>query len=237
MLVWRHRMAGVLTGQSGQYARINRRVWPVRTYNSSVMANPTTTGKKRNRRRKRNSSAVPQATSQPAVSKGRDGILGQDSSGHTVYPLDIASPFKRLYAFGIDVLLLYCLIIFTKQIFGSSVWSPEAAPQDIAILLAYFIIPTGLFGRTTGKWVAGLRVVDTEGRVPGVAVAIPREMVGRWVSILAFTLGLAWIVFDKRRQGWHDKIAGTLVINTPNAGGPAFLRKMFKIEDTAKDGR
>ena len=50
------------------------------------------------------------------------------------------------------------------------------------------------------------------------------------VSVLAFTLGLAWIVFDRRRQGWHDKIAGTLVINTPNAGGPGFLRRMFKIE-------
>ena len=194
------------------------------------MANTTAAEKRRQRRRKRTGAPAPAATSQPPVSTGREGILGQDSQGHTVYPLDIASPFKRLYAFGIDVLILYSLIIFTKRLFGDNVWSTTAAPQDIAVLLAYFIIPTGLFGRTAGKWVAGLRVVDTDGRVPGIAVAIPREVVGRLVSVLAFTLGLAWIVFDKRRQGWHDKIAGTLVINTPNAGGPGFLRRMFKIE-------
>ena len=135
------------------------------------------------------------------------------------------------------MLILYSLIILSKRLFGDAVWAPDAAPQDIAIILAYFIVPTGFFGRTAGKWVAGLRVVDAQGRVPGVAVAIPREVVGRWVAILAFTLGLAWIVFDKQRQGWHDKIAGTFVINTPNAGGPGFLRKMFKIEDVAKDQR
>lgn len=153
-----------------------------------------------------------------------------DGDGQTRYPLDIATPLKRLYAFSIDVLIIYSIIVFTKRLLGEAVWTPSAAPQDIAILLGYFVIPTGIFGRTPGKWVAGLRVVDTEGRNPGVAVAIPREVVGRWVSIFAFGIGLVWAVFDKRRQGWHDKIAGTLVINTPDAGGPSFLRRLFKIE-------
>ena len=64
-------------------------------------------------------------------------------------------------------------------------------------------------------------------------MAIPREILGRWVSIGALGAGLAWVVFDGRRQGWHDKIAGTLVINTPEAGGPSFLRRLFKIEKRA----
>jgi uncharacterized RDD family membrane protein YckC len=25
-------------------------------------------------------------------------------------------------------------------------------------------------------------------------------------------LGFIWIAFDKRKQGWHDKLAGTVVI-------------------------
>lgn len=157
-------------------------------------------------------------------------MLGKDSAGHTIYPINIASPLKRLYAFAIDVLVLYSFIVFTKAILGHRLWGADTEFQDIAIILGYFVIPTGLFGRTPGKWVAGLRVVDTEGRVPGIAAAIPREVAGRWISIFAFGVGLAWSVFDKRRQGWHDKLAGTLVINTPNAGGPRFLRKMFKIE-------
>ena len=63
------------------------------------------------------------------------------------------------------------------------------------------------------KWrVSGAPVVDEEGRVPGVAMVIPREMVGRVISIAAVGIGLAWILGDKKRQGWHDKIAGTFVV-------------------------
>ena len=108
--------------------------------------------------------------------------------------------------------------------------APDAAPQDIFILFGYFVLPTGIFGRTPGKWVAGLRVVDTEGRNPGGAVAIPREMVGRFVATITAGIGLAWAVFDPKRQGWHDKIAGTLVINTPDSGGTGLLRRWFRIE-------
>ena len=179
------------------------------------------------RRRRRKRGSAQQATSQPPISSANSEAKRPEKT----YPVDdIASPLKRLYAFGIDVLVLYSLIIFTKRIFGDAVWAPDAAPQDIFILFGYFVIPTGIFGRTPGKWVAGLRVVDTEGRNPGVAVAIPREMIGRFVATITLGIGLAWSVLDPRRQGWHDKIAGTLVINTPNEGGIGFMRRWFKIE-------
>ncbi|MGR3985112.1 MAG: RDD family protein, partial [Gammaproteobacteria bacterium] len=32
---------------------------------------------------------------------------------------------------------------------------------------------------------------------------------------LFFGLGLLWVAFDKRKQGWHDKLAGTVVIKRP----------------------
>ena len=35
---------------------------------------------------------------------------------------------------------------------------------------------------------------------------------GYYVSILALFFGFIWIGFDKRKQGWHDKLAGTVVI-------------------------
>ncbi len=189
------------------------------------MAN-TSAAERRRRRRKRGNAPKPQATTQPDVSN-----TGKDEAREgKVHPIDIASPLKRLYAFGIDVLVLYSLIIFTKRIFGDAVWAPDAAPQDIFILFGYFVLPTGIFGRTPGKWVAGLRVIDTDGRNPGVAVAIPREMIGRFVATITLGIGLAWSVLDPQRQGWHDKIAGTLVINTPNEGGIGFMRRWFKID-------
>jgi uncharacterized RDD family membrane protein YckC len=33
-------------------------------------------------------------------------------------------------------------------------------------------------------------------------------------------LGLVWVAFDPRKQGWHDKIAGTVVVR-PRRRGPA----------------
>jgi uncharacterized RDD family membrane protein YckC len=192
------------------------------------MANISTAEKKRRLRR---AGLRRGASPEPSAPKGEKVALPRDKDGHVIYPINIASPLKRLYAFAIDVLVLYSLIVFTKALLGHRVWGANAEIQDIAIILSYFIIPTGLFGRTPGKWVAGLRVVDTEGRVPGIAAAIPREVAGRWISIFAFGIGLAWAVFDGKRQGWHDKLAGTVVINTPDAGGPRFLRKMFKIQE------
>ena len=29
---------------------------------------------------------------------------------------------------------------------------------------------------------------------------------------MIFDLGFIWILFDSKRQGWHDKLAGTVVI-------------------------
>ncbi len=35
---------------------------------------------------------------------------------------------------------------------------------------------------------------------------------GYYVSILPLMLGIIWVGIDKRKQGWHDKLAGTVVI-------------------------
>jgi uncharacterized RDD family membrane protein YckC len=36
--------------------------------------------------------------------------------------------------------------------------------------------------------------------------------VGLIISIVVLLLGVIWIAFDSRKQGWHDKIAGTVVV-------------------------
>ena len=188
-----------------------------------VMANNSTSEKKR-RRRKHGAAQATAQSSQATAS----GTASTPNTG--ALPINIASPLKRLYAFAIDVMMLWALIVATKAMFGDLVWHPDAGAQDIFILFGYFVIPTGLFGRTPGKWAAGIRVVDLQGRTPGVAIAIPREMIGRFVATITLGIGLAWAVFDPKRQGWHDKIAGTLVINTPDSGGFGIIRRWMKIE-------
>ncbi|MFP6680020.1 MAG: RDD family protein [Dehalococcoidia bacterium] len=134
------------------------------------------------------------------------------------YPMVYAHTFRRMYAGAVDMGLLLTIIVTTNWVTGGKAFADSGtAPQDIFILLGYLIIFTGLRGQTPGKMVAGIIVVDEDGHVPGVALAIPREMVGRLVATAALGIGLAWISLDPQRQGWHDKIAGTYVVMKPSA--------------------
>ena len=80
--------------------------------------------------------------------------------------------------------------------------------------LLYEAVPTALWGRTLGKAVFGLRVLDRRSlRKPGFARAL-----ARWLSyqvllvLLVGVLDLAWCMVDRPwRQCWHDKIGRTFV--------------------------
>jgi uncharacterized RDD family membrane protein YckC len=79
------------------------------------------------------------------------------------------------------------------------------------INIAYFTYFYGTTGRTPGKMLLGLQVVSTEGKPISFGIAFLRS-VGYMISSLVFCLGFIWIGLDRKKQGWHDKIAGTVVI-------------------------
>ena len=80
----------------------------------------------------------------------------------------------------------------------------------IFLYIAYFTYFHGTTGRTLGKMFFGLQVVSADGTPISFGIAFLRA-VGYLVSGI-FYLGFIWAAFDKRKQGWHDKIAGTVVI-------------------------
>ncbi len=164
-----------------------------------------------------------------APQTGPTTVVEPGSRPEKIYPMAIASPALRLYAFLADMFILSGIWLLGSIISSDTVISSQlTSAQNIIIAWTYFILPTGLKGQTPGKWVAGIIVVDEEGRVPGVAMAIPREMVGRVISIAALGLGLAWIIPDKKRQGWHDKIAGTYVVRKTDATAPGPFKLLGK---------
>lgn len=67
-----------------------------------------------------------------------------------------------------------------------------------------------LVGQTLGKRVMGLRIVRTNGERVKLGSALRREL-GYVISGILF-VGFLWILFDNRRQGFHDKLAGTFVV-------------------------
>lgn len=68
-----------------------------------------------------------------------------------------------------------------------------------------------LADKTLGQALLGLRVLRTDGRPLTLGPAV-RRVLGYYISFLALFLGFLWVLVDDRRQGWHDKIADTIVI-------------------------
>ncbi len=83
----------------------------------------------------------------------------------------------------------------------------------LAVLFwAYLVLTTGLIGGTLGKRAFRLRVVSKDFGRPDWATILFREVVGRIIVAGLFFVGYLWVAVDRRKQGWHDKIADTFVV-------------------------
>lgn len=58
----------------------------------------------------------------------------------------------------------------------------------------------------------GLYVYRYDGKKAGFFRMFLREGIARSISGFVFFLGLLWKLWDKERQGWHDKILSTHVV-------------------------
>jgi uncharacterized RDD family membrane protein YckC len=85
----------------------------------------------------------------------------------------------------------------------------------LLLLPLYGAVMWKLKGTTVGGAVCHLKVVRLDGRPIDWGTALVRGL-GCLLSSLA-GLGFFWIAVDPQRQGWHDKIAGTVVVQVPEA--------------------
>lgn len=94
---------------------------------------------------------------------------------------------------------------------------PGSGDIWLLALATYGALMWKLKGTTVGGIICNLRVVRLDGREIDWATAIVRAL-GCFLSMAAVGLGFLWIAFDRERQGWHDKIAGTVVVRVPKPG-------------------
>ena len=87
------------------------------------------------------------------------------------------------------------------------------------VFIAYCAFFWAMLGRTPGMALLGIRVVRHDGTPPGVVRSIVRALCYTLSAILL--LGFAWSVVDRRRQGFHDKIARTFVVYDRPVRSPA----------------
>lgn len=126
----------------------------------------------------------------------------------------------RVWASLIDTVLLGILLVPPLMaIYGRSYWSYEGYIQGPADLLLSYVVPAILIivlwckmSTTPGKMAIGARIVEARtGGKPSMRQFIIRYA-GYYLSMLVFFLGFIWVGVDRRKQGWHDKLAGTVVV-------------------------
>lgn len=105
---------------------------------------------------------------------------------------------------------------------------PDGAPSagllggGIAVVVLGFLFVVVIYlralgrtGQTWGRRIVGNKVVRVDnGDVPGIGRALGRELFGWIISANILYLGYLWMIWDKDRQTWHDKVAGTIVVRT-----------------------
>jgi uncharacterized RDD family membrane protein YckC len=88
----------------------------------------------------------------------------------------------------------------------------EAAPAEPRYAGFWIrVVANLLWGRTIGGRVFGLRLVRVDAQPVTWGTCIIRY-IGLFISAIALAIGLIWVAFDRRKQGWMDKMAGTYVI-------------------------
>lgn len=104
-------------------------------------------------------------------------------------------------------------------IYGEAYWDFDVNYSGVWDVIISYVLPAIaviLFwiykSATPGKMALKLRIVDKNtGLKPSIKQFIIRYL-GYYVSSIPLFLGIIWVGIDKRKQGWHDKMAGTVVI-------------------------
>lgn len=161
------------------------------------------------------SSPAQSITSQPPVALYRAGF------------------WLRLVAFTIDLVILgvfSILLLFVGLLIsalGTDFGSLELTTQpsfsfrllgeaaELLATAAYFTILHGETGQTIGKNLLGLEVRTVEGERIGYSLALIRFL-GYWLSFVFFGLGFLWVALNPGKRGWHDLLAGTVVVVDKN---------------------
>lgn len=132
-----------------------------------------------------------------------------------------ASFGKRFLAAFIDGIILGFIGAIIDLVLGitAGITQTTLLTTDIRKLIGfligvvYAISFIGAKGQTPGKMAMNIKVVDVQtGKVPGFFKAFLREIVGKTISLLVLALGYLWPLWDQKKQAWHDKIAGTIVV-------------------------
>jgi uncharacterized RDD family membrane protein YckC len=140
--------------------------------------------------------------------------------------LEYVGFWLRVWASIIDsVLVLLILMPFVRAYRGDAYWLDMYADTGPTAVLVQWVLPALAVlifwvtrQATPGKMAIGATIVDADtGKHPTTAQFLGRYL-AYYVSMIPLFLGFIWVGIDARKQGWHDKLAGTVVVRPRRAG-------------------
>jgi uncharacterized RDD family membrane protein YckC len=136
--------------------------------------------------------------------------------------MTFASPGSRLVAYILDIVIQFLAVVLLGVL--AIVLSALFFLLGVIPALAIIVVSVGYFpffwardGQTPGMNAMKIKVVrDADGGpiTPGSAIL---RLIGLWIGIAVFYIGVIWIFVDKRKRGWQDLIGGTVVVDVPPA--------------------
>ena len=129
-----------------------------------------------------------------------------------ILSLPRAGFWERMGAAFLDIVFVCIVIAVGGRLFEHYI----NLPFKFVIVLAYFAGLWAWKGTTIGGVVLKLQVVRHDGGPLTFLVALVRGLAAAF-SAVVFFLGFFWIGWDREKQGWHDKIAGTVVVRLPRS--------------------
>ena len=126
----------------------------------------------------------------------------------------------RVVASIIDAIVTNVLFVWIlgTMILGLNLADPEGMWSSSAVLVQFVLPIAYVIGfwiamqATPGKMALGLVIVDAETGQPASPGKYVLRYLGYIVSAVVILIGYIWVAFNPRKQGWHDLIAGTVVV-------------------------
>jgi uncharacterized RDD family membrane protein YckC len=128
----------------------------------------------------------------------------------------LATIIDSIWLYGIIYTILWFLV-------GPEIFSQDASYTmtqftfewviPLIVVMAFWIVKSA----TPGKMVFQMKIVDAETFQPVSPARLLVRYLAYFVSMLPLFLGFLWIAWDKKKQGWHDKLAKTVVVQARQA--------------------
>jgi uncharacterized RDD family membrane protein YckC len=140
----------------------------------------------------------------------------EDAASRVAHAAGFWRRFAGSFIDGVAISVVGGLVnLLTGAHTSATLWLAGGRGYGLLVSVVYFTFFHGRTGQTPGNAALGIKVVDLE---TGDTIGYGRAFVRWLVSIVSFIvvlLGYLWMLWDGKKQTWHDKASSSLPVYRP----------------------